>query len=168
MTTTLTLFALLVAVALLSNPCGAQQSVRTTSITGGTDDNRFEREVVAALKARLGGTTRYQVIASTEVAELEVSVVCIDLSESNRLNGGFCSYAFTYWPKEAPGLSRQLGPIHLLSDPNASSAGETVFQKLVEASSEAKLAVSLKEMETSAELYVLLRNPTKSTKPTKP
>ena len=159
---TLAVFITIVVVALLSNPCEAQQPVRKVTISDGETDNKFQKGAVDALKARIAATTRYALAEPSEVGELEVSVVCIDMSGKNQLNGGACAYSFTYWPKELlSGLTVQLGPIHLLTNASAISAGETLFQKLVEASSEAKLSVALTQMEASAELYVILKKPTK-------
>src|SRR5579859_6171804 len=95
---TLVVFITLVVAALFSNPCSAQQPMRKVTISDGTSDNRFQKGAVDALKARIAATTRYALAEPSEVGELEVNVVCIDMSESNRLNGGACSYSFTYWP----------------------------------------------------------------------
>jgi hypothetical protein len=161
MNLTRTVFITFVVAALFSNPCSAQQPVRTVTVSDGKSDNKFQRGVVDALKARIAATSRYVLAEPSEVGELEVGVVCMDMSEDN-LNGGVCSYAFTYWPKELlSGLTVQLGPLHLSTDSNAISMGEKVFQKLVEASSEAKLAATLSQMEASAELYVVLKKATK-------
>jgi hypothetical protein len=172
MRTTLALFAVVVALP-FSNASVAQQTVRTVTVSDGTRDNKFQRDAVAALKARIGGTTRYAVAGYKDVGELEVSVVCLDLSERSGINGGTCSYSYTYWPTEMGGLTVQLGTIHILTDPNAYAAGETLFEELVEASSEAKLAAALWRMKSEVQLYVMLHPPPPTTpsmpaKPTKP
>ena len=169
MRTALALFAVVVALT-FSNPSVAQQKVRTVTVSDGTIDNKFQRAVVAALKARIGGTTRYAVAGDKDVGELEVSVVCLDLSETSVINGGTCSYSYIYWPAEMGGLTVQLGAIHILTDPNAYAAGETLFEELVEASSESKLATALWRMQSEVQLYVMLHppSPTTSSKPTKP
>jgi hypothetical protein len=175
MRTTLALFAA-VAALLFSNPSAAQQAARTVTISDGTRDNKFQRGVVAALKARIGGTSRYVIAPDNEVAEVEVSVVCIDLSEENTtVNGGTCSFSYTYWPKKMWGLTVELGTVHILTNHDASSAGETLFEELVEASSEAKLTAALTRMQAQVQLYVMMNPPSKTTlatpatpKPTKP
>jgi hypothetical protein len=121
------------------------QSKRIVTLTGGDAHPEFEKQVRAELKLRVANTNRYT-IGTADETELEVSLVCIDISELSKNGGGVCALTIFYWPSELPGLSSVLGRTTLISGSDPSYIAEQFFQQLVEASTEKELATRLSTM----------------------
>jgi hypothetical protein len=149
----LTLVALAMLMSLLASLAGAQSRTRLVTVTGSKTPTEFEKQVSAALKARISATTRYTLGDQSE-AELEISLVCIDISNvTKNVEGGVCSYHFIYWPNEVFGLSYELSPSIIMSNNEPSRIGEDIFQEFVDASTEKALAKQLSLMKTAITLY---------------
>ncbi len=135
----LAMLALLTSV--LASTVSAQRT-RVVALTGGDTHPDFEKQVRAELKLRIANTNRYTVGRADE-AELEVSLVCVDISELTKNGAGACSLSIVYWPTELPDLSSVLGRATLISGSDPSYIAEQFFQQLVEASTEKELAQHL-------------------------
>jgi len=143
----------LAMLAIFTNTTAQAPPTRTVVVIGSAPQSEFEKQVMAALQARISATTRY-ILGSKPDAELEVSVVCIDISQVTRnMKGGICSYHFIYWPKQMPGLSSELGVPFIMSQSEAADIGEDIFEELVNASTEKKLASYLSEMKEAIRVY---------------
>ncbi len=138
-------FAMLVLMASVLACTAKAQSTRMVALTGGDAHPDFEKQVRAELKLRIANTNRYTV-GRAEEADLEVSMVCIDIFESTKNDGGVCSLTIYYWPNEFPGLSSVLRPTTLISGSDPSYIAEQFFQQLVSVSSEKELAKHLSIM----------------------
>jgi hypothetical protein len=144
---------LAISMSLISSVASAQSRTRVVAVTGRTTQNEFEKQVSAALKARISATTRYTLGDHFE-AELEVSLVCIDMSNvTKNIEGGVCSYHFIYWPNEIAGLSCELSPSIIISNSDPSRTGEDIFQEMVNSSTEKAMAKQLSLMKTAITLY---------------
>jgi len=113
------------------------QRTRVVALTGGDTHPDFEKQVRAELKLRIANTNRYTVGRADE-AELQVNLVCVDISDKN--GAGACSLSILYWPTELPDLSSVLGRTTLISGSDPSYIAEQFFQQLVEESTEKELA----------------------------
>jgi hypothetical protein len=132
---------LAITIGLLANCAYAQNPVRVVTVSGGTVGGEFEVQVAAALKARIGATTRYTISNKTAESDLEISVTCLDVSRFARaITGGICSELTYYWPSEFAGLYCVMGGPLLISGGNTAHIAEQFFQSFVESSTEKELA----------------------------
>ena len=116
------------------------QGARMVTLTGGNAHPEFEKQVREGLRLRIANTNRFKVGRSDE-SELELNLVCLDLSESAKNDTGVCSLTIFYWPTEFPGLCSVLRRTTLISGSDPSYIAEQFFQQLVEASSDKELAM---------------------------
>ncbi len=68
-------------------------------------------------------------------------------------SGGVCSYTVEYWPEALLGLSSVLEPMNITGGNDASVVGEEVFEAMVNASTEEKLAEHLADMKSAVAVY---------------
>lgn len=122
---------LIVAFALLMACMTAHGQSHKTKVVGEESDSN---PVVSALKAKLGGTQRYELTEKDIEVELYIDVQCAALN-----TGLACDATYFYFPPEL-GLTRLwLGAsLHTGSDP--SSIAQGMFEFLVKDSSEVVLA----------------------------
>jgi hypothetical protein len=112
--------------------------------------NGFETEVIAAVKARIGSTSRYYLAGQVE-SNIDVTVLCL---EAAPIRGGACAYTFDYFPKSSSSLHITLGgSATLITQPDAVRAAEVIFDDFVEATSPQKLATAQSMLETSVRTY---------------
>jgi hypothetical protein len=131
-------------------PCRLNaQSTRTVTLTGGDAHPDFEKQVLAGLKLRIANTNRFRVGRSDE-SQLELNLVCLDLTELTKNDAGVCSLTIFYWPPEFPGLSSILRRTILINGSDPSYIAEQFFQHLVEASSDKELATQLSVIKKAA------------------
>ncbi len=155
------LVVLAVGMILLTGTVNAQTPIRVVTVSGGDVHGDFEKQVVAALEARISATTRYA-LGNPVDAELEASVVCFDVSTLARdITGGVCSFSLYYWPHGLAGLSCLLQAPTLLSSGHALHIGEEVFEAMVNASTEKELAKHLSTMKEAVALYEANKNQNK-------
>jgi hypothetical protein len=146
---------------LLPGTVSAQSPTRTVFLLGSQPRSEFEKQVAAAFEARISATTRYT-FGTQLNGELEVSLVCIDISMVTKgMHGGICSYHFIYWPKGIAGLSRALGVPMIMSNSEPSIIGEDIFEELVKVSTEKELAEHLSSMKQAIALYESNKNSSK-------
>ncbi len=139
------LTAIVPILVLLSSAAARAQTTRTVSLTGGDAHPDFEKQVLAGLKLRIANTNRYR-IGRFDESQLELNLVCLDLSELTKNDAGVCSLTIFYWPIEFPGLSSVLRRTILINGSDPSYIAEEFFQHLVEASSDKELASQLAAM----------------------
>lgn len=115
--------------------------------------NKEAEPVVDALKARLSGTERYQVVSNT-VADFAISVLCDDL-EKYKITGAICSYSFLYFhPVTLLGVPIPTGrSMGLLSSSERATIGEMLFQAFVEATTEQRILDARANVEFSISLF---------------
>jgi len=114
--------------------------------------NKEAEPVVDALKARLSGTERYQVVSDT-IAELTIHVLCED-SEQYKVRGAVCSYSFSYFHPLTPVLRIPIGEgVGLVSSSERARIGEMLFQSFVEATTERKILDARASVEFSIALF---------------
>jgi hypothetical protein len=124
----------------------AEGRTRVVYISGSNSGTRVEEAVVAGLRTKLVATGRYQLGQSKE-AEIEVQVVCIDLSQViNKVQGAVCSFNVTYWPDELAGLSIQLLAPSMTIDADPGQIAGHILEKTLDAATETALAGALKSL----------------------
>jgi hypothetical protein len=113
--------------------------------------NKEAEPVVDALKARLGGTDRYQLAGDT--AELVIQVLCHDM-EKYKVDGAACSYSFLYYHPAVLLLAVPIGEgAGLLTSSERARIGEMLFQSFVEATTEEKISTARANVELSISLF---------------
>jgi len=141
-------------------PAHAQMGTRSVYIEklkgAGAEDN-FHTQVIAAFKARILGTQRYQITEIPGPAELVVNITCMDIGDLTKhsIKGGVCSYYFAYWPTEFQGLSTPICTLFSIASNEAAEIGESVFQDFVSSSTEQALATKRKSIKDGVDLFNL-------------
>lgn len=143
----------LFGILLLAVPANAQNEPRKVVVLEGTSPNPFGAQVVDAVKARIAATTRY-VVGEPNDAEIEVSVICLDMVRLiKNATGGVCALSVHYWPNELMGLSTELGQDTFIANNEPSAVAEQFFEAMVNASTEKELAKKLGLLKSSIALY---------------
>lgn len=102
-------------------------------ITEGPDS----KEITNALEARLGGASRYALIADQEAfAEITVDLLCLKLNSSK---GWACAYSISYNPISMLPLSGEVATELSLGGPNYIEIAERIFDATVKATTETRL-----------------------------
>jgi hypothetical protein len=124
MKTLIAAFALMMA---CTTACG---QAHKTKVTG---QDSAASAIVDALKAKIGGTLRYQITDDNVAAELFIDVSCLKIGPYD--TGFACAAIYYYYPPELVMTRVHLGSsLHTGSD--TSVAAESMFQTFVNGSSE--------------------------------
>jgi hypothetical protein len=102
------------------------------------DDGQGKAKSVAnALKAKIGGTTRYVLVDEAYKTESDIKIVCL---EEN--NGYSCSYAVSFWSPQTSPL--QLKGTSGIAVGTVEYVAEVLFETFVRESSDEKIAAAVK------------------------
>jgi hypothetical protein len=97
------------------------------------DEEQGKTKAVAdALKAKIGGTTRYVLATETYGTESDIRLMCMED------NGYFCSYTISLWSSKTSPV--QLEDTSGIVKGTAESIAETIFEVFVRESSDDKIA----------------------------
>jgi hypothetical protein len=135
----------------------AHSAVAVPHKVGVQAGNKEAEPVVDALKARLSGTERYQVVSgSGSVADFTINVLCDDL-EKYKITGAICSYSFLYFhPLTLLGVPIPIGrSMGLLSSSERATIGEMLFQAFVEATTEQRILDARANVESSISWFCM-------------
>jgi hypothetical protein len=130
----------------------AQAQTKHVFISGASD-SEFKKDVLNGLKARIGGTSRFDIVDSAVKAELYVEINCLDGEKVVRSPGGICAYSITYYPDEMNGLSMPVYGPGMVSSPDSTYVSEAMFQKFMEQSTEKNLAETRKLLKALVTIY---------------
>ena len=100
------------------------------------DNGEQNKDVANALRAKIGGTTRYSLASEAYQTEIDVIVVCV-------VNRGYaCSYAFTFWsPKTSP--MQLKGQTGLATGATAQETAELIFETFVTETTDDKITAAI-------------------------
>ncbi len=95
------------------------------------------KEIAEGVAARLGGATRYSIVA-VPGAEIVVDITCLKLES---IKGRVCNYSFDYYPDNVF-LRTRIGTPGIIFDSDFVVIAEYIFDEAVKASTDAALKVS--------------------------
>jgi len=98
--------------------------------------NDQERNVSNAIKARIGGGSRYNLTNDINKAELVLDVICL---QPKSTKGFVCSYKLELYSSQTTPIGSPLGKASLTAGPDATSVAEYLFEDFVDDTSEDKL-----------------------------
>ena len=99
------------------------------------DDQGKSKTVANALRAKIGGTTRYVLVDYASSAESDIKIMCLEE------NGYFCSYSISYLsPKTSPA---QLEGTSGIAKGASDFIAEALFEVFVSESSDEKIAAAV-------------------------
>jgi hypothetical protein len=101
------------------------------------DDQGKAKAVANALKAKIGGTTRYVLVGEAYSTESNIKILCL---EEDR--GYFCSYAVSFWSPQTSPL--QLEGTSGIATGTVEYIAEMLFEIFVMESSDEKIAAAVK------------------------
>lgn len=148
------LAALLILFAALG--AGAQNPIRVVVGKGDAVDEK----IAAQLKAKIGGTSRYEASDYSPEVPLAVDVSCVELrQESGGMRGYACHSMVTYFP-DMGALSVHLPRAETLviCDTRGEDCAEALFEAFVNGTQPDKLAKEKAEFTTYIDQYIRLRD----------
>jgi hypothetical protein len=134
----ITMNTILLGVAVLTlSSVSLAQTPQAHSVLVLTEDGDAE-PVASGVKAKIGGTLRYQVTEGTE-ADLWIDIKCHKITVGDRVVGVACSATYLYHPESLVGAEVWLAT-DLYVGPNEAVIAQGIFEAFVDDTSDSKLA----------------------------
>ena len=99
--------------------------------------------IASALKAKIGGTLRYQL--GEDNGDIWIDIQCVKTQVSGRVTGSGCVATYTYHPKALTATSLYLSTSLGIGPPNDTALAEQMFETLVSETSDEQLEKMKKE-----------------------
>jgi hypothetical protein len=93
-------------------------------------------EIVNALKAKIGSSSRYALTEKETASELGVEVACI---EQDRIKGFTCAIDISLYSKAFSPLPSPIAALYIAQNADAGTLAETLFDYFVQETSEEKI-----------------------------
>jgi hypothetical protein len=108
--------------------------------------------VVSAIRARIGGSSRYTLVNTFVEGELILNLVCIE----TKAHAGFvCAYGVNLYGKNTSPLGAVFGTTHVAISPDEIKMGEDVFEDFVEDTSEDKIKKSEEQTRVGVAVFCM-------------
>ena len=94
-----------------------------------SSDNAESEPIASAVKAKIGGTLRYQ-LGDDNHAELWINILCFQTTTGDRVTGLACAVGYTYWPQDLRDSMVYLSTSLHVGPANGTQSAEGIFESL--------------------------------------